>query len=335
MGRNDLQTIKNMGANLIRLYDWEPRNEHFDFLNTCQSLGIKVLAPASNYFLQPGGGFPMRDTLIPNLIRSFGNAPNNAGGTDYHPAIAGLTFGNEPFFHDFSVNECIEFTRSWVSIEQAQFPGFRRPLIGHPVDFGLRNGAQYPAWDFYTALLDGLAGTTTRDLQNRLFLSPNTTNDAEYLYTNAAGSGQGYVPLTFNQFQKPLLFTEISQDRTKPDYLGVVDGQLRRSIAYGAMNPTHLLGICFFQFADKVWLCPTGGMCPSEGSFGAHGHTNTVISAVKYVPGDFTHTDESTIPPFSCADNELNVDQLTRNPVYDTVASSYGISPAPLPPPRQ
>lgn len=327
-GRNDLQTIKAMGVNLIRLYDWEPRNYHYDFLNTCLALGIKVLVPASVYFLKPGEGFPNRNTLIPQLIRSFGNAPKNGGGTDYHPAIAGIIFGNEPRLKGYSVNECIEFTKSWVQIEQSQFRGFRMPPIGHPVDFATYGG-QYPAWGFWEPLLNGLAGTTIRNLQSRLMLTPNTFNDATYLFTNAEGSGQGYVPLTYQRFGKPLLFTEIGQDRTKRDYQSIVNDQLRQAITYGMANPTRLLGACHFQFADKVWLCPTGGVCPTEGSFGVHSHSNTIISAVRYSPADFTHWESGN----GCTNQTMNVDQLTRNPIYDTVVAAYGSSTMTSPPP--
>jgi hypothetical protein len=328
-GRNDLQAMRALGVNLIRLYDWEPRNHHFDFLNTCQSLGLRVLVPASVYFLKPGEGFPNRNTLIPQLIRSFGNAPNNVGGTDYHPAIAGLIFGNEPRLKGYSVNECIEFTKSWVAIEQAQFRGFRTPPIGHPVDFATYGG-QYPAWGFWEPLLNGLAGITTRNLQSRLILTPNSFNDAFYLFTNAEASGQGYVPLTYQKFGKPLLFTELGRERTDPTYQDVIIQQLRQSISYGASNPSHLLGVCHFQFADKVWLCPTGGACPSEGSFGVHSHSNTIISAVRYTPADFTHWESGN----GCVGQHMNVDQLTRNPIYNTVVGAYGGAPAATPPPR-
>jgi hypothetical protein len=62
----------------------------------------------------------------------------------------------------------------------------------------------------------------------------------------------GYLQLTYNEFRNPLLFTELGKDRTKPDYLNVVHGQLTRSIAYGTQHPEQLLGICHFMFADKV-----------------------------------------------------------------------------------
>src|SRR4051812_9575908 len=56
--RNDLQTLRGMGVNLIRLYDWEPRNLHLNFLDYCDTMGLKVLVPASNYFIRPDQGLP-------------------------------------------------------------------------------------------------------------------------------------------------------------------------------------------------------------------------------------------------------------------------------------
>ncbi len=64
-GRNDLQTIKDAGFNTVRLYNWGPSREgrtadgkptgkfdgHLPFLDTSQSLGLKVIVPVSNYFL--------------------------------------------------------------------------------------------------------------------------------------------------------------------------------------------------------------------------------------------------------------------------------------------
>jgi hypothetical protein len=320
-GRDDLRDINLMGVNLIRLYDWEPRNLHLNFLNYCDQLGIKVLAPVSNYFLNPdpnpiNGGFGMRNIHIPNLIRSY----RNAAGTDYHPAIAGIIMGNEPLInHQFGVTQAIEFTQDWVRIEQQQFSGFRMPPIGHPVDFGKRGHEPYPQWEYWTSLLGRLEGTTIRDLQNRLFLAPQPQNDATYLFDNAEGSGMGYVELTYNRFHKPLLFTELGHDRTKPDYLNVVEGQLTRSIAYGAQHPEQLKGICHFQFDDKVWKCPTGDPCgDSEGSFGVFSHTNNVLFTVNYAPGDFTHFDTGP-----CDHEHLRPDMLTRNPVYQKVVSAY------------
>ncbi len=304
--RNDLQTLKEMGVTLIRLYDWEPRNLHLNFLNYCASLGIQVLAPISNYFLL--AGFPNRNALIPQLIASF----SNESKTDYHPAIAGIIIGNEPRISGFTVQQCIDFTLSWVNIEQSTFSNYRQPLLGHPVDFN-QYGGKYPCWGFWDPLLQALTPVSTRNLGSRLFLAPQTYNEAAYLFQNAEGSGTGYVDLTFQKYQKPLLFTEISLDRTKPGYLNVVDGQLKGSLAYAASHPGALLGACYFQFADKVWKQGT-----TEGAYGAFSHTDTVLCTVKYGNGDFTHWDHG-----SCDGNQLNVGQLAQNPVYDVVVQNY------------
>jgi hypothetical protein len=304
-GRDDLATIKSMGVELIRLYDWEPRNIHIDFLDYCVELGIKVLAPVSNYFLLDG--FASRDTLIPNLIKSF----SNAAGTDYHPAIAGIIIGNEPRLNGFTAQTCVDFTLSWVNIENSQFSGYSMPIIGHPVDFN-QYGGEYPCWGFWQPLLQQLDNVNTRNLENRLFLAPQTYNDGNYLYHDV-GTGTGYVDLTWNQFQKPMLFTEIGQDRTKPNYLQVIKDQLSGAIAYDKAKPNILLGTCHFQFADKVWMEGT-----SEGSFGTFSHSNNISCTVTYGNGDFTHWDNG-----SCAGNQLNVDVLTQNPSFAVVQNIY------------
>ena len=321
-GRNDLQKMQDMGVNLVRLYDWEPRNLHLNFLDYCERLGIKVLAPVSNYFLTLGhgdptrGGFEMRETLIPALIRSY----TNAAGTDYHPAIAGIIMGNEPHIgNKFGVTEEVQFTQDWVRIEEAQFRNFRTPLIGHPVDFGKYGNDRYPQWTFFGLLLEGLMRTSTRDLQNRLFLAPQPQNDAEYLFDNAEGAGKGYVQLTYEKFNKPQIFTEIGKDRTQPNYLNIVDEQLRRSIEYGTQHPEQLPGICHFQFSDKVWKCPTSQCSDSEGSFGVFSHTHNVRETVNYVPEDFTHFD---VGP--CTNQQLLPDDLTQNPTYGKIVANYG-----------
>lgn len=303
--RNDLETLKEMGVTLIRLYDWEPRNKHLRFLDRCSELGIEVLVPISAYFLKDG--FASREQLLPQLIDSF----SNDSKTDYHPAVSGIIIGNEPEIAGYSVSECIELTKLLVDIEQRAYSGYRQLMIGHPVDFGTYGG-QYPCWGFWDPLTQALNSVSTRNLSGRLFLAPQSYNDAAYLFENAEGTGKGYLDLAFERYRKPLIFTELGMDRTKPKYLAVVDGQLRGSISYAAQHPERLLGTCFFQFADKVWKQGT-----SEGSFGAFSHTSDVRCTVEYGNDDFTHWEHD------CAANQLRVDQLSKNPIYDVLVRNY------------
>ena len=327
-GRNDLQTLEQMGVKLLRLYDWEPRNYHKRFLDKCLQHGIKVLAPVSDYFLSPGGGYNNRATLIPILLDSFSNGEGNRNGTDYHPAIAGIIMGNEPNISNpprFGVEQYSQFTKDWVDLEK--FPTKLR--IGHPQDFGLYGGEFYPGWNLWTTLLDDrhLGG-----MRDRLFLATQPQNPADDLFVNFRGTGMGYVQATYNNFGVPLLFTELGRSRSicvpnpppskgctltpDPDYLDIVRGQLQQSVAFGTQHPEQLLGICHFQFSDKVWLCPTGGLCPTEGSFGTHKHSTNLLCVVNYVPDDFTHWEGRNEP--------LKPDVLEQNPTYALVRTAYG-----------
>jgi hypothetical protein len=59
-----------MGVQVIRLYDWDPRNDHSGFLDMCLARGLRVLVGVSDYFLQSGqdGGFDKMEEHIPRLI---------------------------------------------------------------------------------------------------------------------------------------------------------------------------------------------------------------------------------------------------------------------------
>lgn len=313
--RRDHFTLQEMGVTLLRLYDWEPRKHHKNFLDACATLGLGVLVPVSNYFLK--GGFQHRQELIPKLIDSF----RNYDGTDYHMAIKGIIIGNEPAVNGFGVQQCIEFTKDWAEIESQQFSNHREVPIGHPVDFGTYGG-KYPAWGFWDPLLRALDPVHTRNLSSRLFLAPQSYDDKIALFENWGGTGKGYVDLTweeFGQFKKPLLFTELGHDRTKQNYQTVVAGQLEGSIDYAREHPDRLLGTCFFQFADKVWMQGT-----SEGSFGAFKHSGYIQMHVKYQHQDFDFWDSNCAPGGSCAAEEtMTLDRLEKTPLYDIVKKHY------------
>ena len=305
--RNDLQTMKAMGVEVIKLYDWEPRNLHGGFLDECENLGIAVLFSVADYFVKPGQGLPHKGELIPKLISSI--SVKNAFGSDYHPAIVGIAIGNE--FAGFSEENLAEFTNAWPSHESSQH---RKLPIGHPLAFGAENG-KLPCWSRWDKLLPLLNDR----VKSRLFLAPNCYNDAHYLFRDVGGpppnAGKGWVDLTFDKYRLPIWFTEIGQDRTKPNFAAIVRGQLRECLSYSRANPHKLIGACFFQFADKVWL-PEG---KSEASFGAHSHAACSRSSqqctIDYSPKDFTHWEKPA--------GKLVLDALQRTALYDVVKDVY------------
>jgi hypothetical protein len=305
--RDDLTTIKNMGCNLVRLYDWEPRNKHLRFLDRCVELGIKVLIPISNYFLSYG--FGQRSDHIPNLIKSFSNAESS----DYHAAIAGIIFGNEVDLpgNNAPLQNCIDFTKDWVNIENSQFSGYSMPILGHPLSFAA-GPSTLPCWQFWDSFLPELDNVQIRNLPARLFLAPQPYNDGDYLYVNCR-SGKGYIDLTWDKYKKPILIPEMGYGRDKPNYQSVIKSQFEGGIQYAKRNPEKLLGECYFQFADKVWMEGT-----SEGSFGVFSHSTNIRCTVTYGNGDFTHKDSG-----NCDGNTLQVDELTQNPACNILTSAY------------
>lgn len=299
--RWDNVMMYNMGVEVVRLYDWDPRNSHQLFLDGIQIDQMGALVSVSNYFLQPGGGLPDMNQQIPALIQSFSK------GGDYHPAVQGIVIGNEFDLagNGISVANCVAFTKAWASIEQQQFPNYRKVPIGHPVSFAAQNG-QPPCWYAWNQLLPQIT-----ELNSRLFLAPQTYNTADYLFQND-GSGTGWVDRTYNQYKLPIWFTEIGQDRTKPDHVNVVMGQLSGCINYNKQNPSKLIGCCMFSYSDKVWMQGT-----SEGSFGAWTHAGAGPVTVTYTASDFTHWDVPTL-------GTLNIDQIEKTDLYAAVKKCYG-----------
>jgi hypothetical protein len=306
--RGDLYTMRDMGVEVIRLYDWEPRKSHLTFLNECHAAGIAVLVSVSNWNLL--GGYDARPQQIPALIKSYANS----AGSDYHPAVAGVIIGNEPRVSGYTYTQCVGFTNSYVQIEAQQFPGFRKIRIGHPVDFN-PYGGRYPCFGFWDPLLAGLQA-----IRSRLFLAPQSYNDRFYLFQNAEGSGKGWVDLAWEKYQVPIWFTEIGLDRLKANYATFVTGQLTGVRDYSAAHPDRLIGACFFQFLDKVWMQGT-----SEGSYGAFQHTGTIAGRASYLPDDFPVYKQQGWPhgPFDPGKEWLDMERLKETPLYKTVKSVY------------
>jgi hypothetical protein len=84
--QGDLQTLKDMGVNLIRLYGWQsghagdtPWVDHEPFLAECDRLGIKVIVPI---YIDYGDV-------------SYGNIPFTVKMTKNHPCVVMYSVGNE------------------------------------------------------------------------------------------------------------------------------------------------------------------------------------------------------------------------------------------------
>lgn len=311
-GRNDIVNLAKMGVSLIRLYDWDAQNDHIPFLDYCHQFKIKVLVPVSNYNLGAFGPAPDMNESITGLIQSF------TKNYDYHPAIYGITIGNElDQVANVSIDYVVQYTNQWAHIEANQFSTYRKVKIGHPVSFAT-NGpgweGVYPCFGYLDKLIPPLISNPTHSLNKRLMLCPHTYNEASYLYRDAQGSGTGWVTLAYERYNLPILFCEIGCSRlTRPDYLDVIKAQIEESILYYPRHMNQLLGVCYFQYCDKDWCSGT-----SEGSFGLVCNTDESTAIVCYGKKDF-HIDTGV----SCANSKLDIQVFKENAAYKVVKKIY------------
>ena len=324
--RNDLKTIKDMGINLIRLYDWDNRNDHSQFLNYCQSLGIKVVVPISNY-LPKHPEYWKEQVPLYLTKKNFGNSSE----TDWHPAIAGIIIGNELYGEtDFDPATLYKNAIGLVAqlLTKSDAKGYSQGVpVGIPLIFTPRgapfaaNGADMPCWNLFNQLL---TDSRVAQYKSQIMLCPNTYNDEEYLFENAEGTGRGWVQQTYEKFQRPILFTEIGKSRQNSDYTPTyVQNQLKASVTYQQNNPTQLLGACHFQFSDKVWK-QTSDDSDSEGAFGAF-HHGAVLKSIQCQKADFDFfPDPSVLNPDGTENfGILTIDTLDQTETYQAVVNAY------------
>ncbi len=311
--RDDLKTLTGMGINLIRLYDWDPRNDHSQFLDYAHKLGIKVVVPISNWLPQNPGAW---DAQVP-LYFKFGNYGNSAG-SDWHPAVAGVIISNELDNDDAAYSQAIGLVARFL--QEADKQGFSTSVpVGIPVTFVPRGapyapgGQNMPGWNQFSRLF---TDPSTAPYRDRLMLCPNTYNSKDYLFANAESTGQGWVQLTYQQFGAPILFTEIGYSRVKSDYTpDYIKDQLEGVLTYQKAHPEQILGACHFQFSDKVWK--QGGN-DTEGAFGSYTH-GAILKQIQTVQDDFSYWPGDPASDYGI----LTIDKLEPTSTYNPVIQAY------------
>lgn len=317
--RNDLQTMKSKGINLIRLYDWDPRNDHSQFLDYADRLNMKVVVPISNWL--PTQGSNVWDEQVPDYFTNRNFA--NKNGTDWHPAIAGVIISNELDRENGGIYYSNVIGLVARFIQEADKRGFGKTVpVGVPVTFVPQgapfapSGQNMPSWKQFNQLL---TDPRTAQYKDRLMLCPNTYNSKDYLFSNAENTGQGWVPLTYKQFGVPILFTEIGLSRAEKYYTPkFVQDQLQGSIDYQKAHPEQLLGAMHFQFDDKVWK-QTPNDSDSEGAFGMY-HHGAVLKQIQTQKKDYDF-----YPGGNAGENygTLAIDQLDPTSTYAPVVEAY------------
>lgn len=316
--RDDLKTMKDMGINLVRVYDWDTRNDHKPFLDYAHSLGIKVIVSISNWL-------PCNRDQWSAGVKGYFDAKNfGTGGPkpDWHPAIAGVTISNEldgayecrPGVWG-NYKDALDLTA--LFLKEAESRKFSTSvLVGVPITFAEGRIIKTPGWDRFNELIQhpGLA-----KYKGQLMLNPNTYNDRAYLF--GQNGEDGWVQKTYAEFKMPILFTEIGLSRTHPNAPAVVKDQLEGVLSYQKAHPEQLLGAVHFMFDNKIWKQTPYPETDSEGAYGTFRH-GEVVKTMETVSGDYPWDFEAGRPPGS-----FNIDKLERTPTYDAVTGVY-LNPA-------
>ncbi|NYT78712.1 hypothetical protein H0A71_17100 [Alcaligenaceae bacterium] len=316
--RDDIKTMKSLGINLIRLYDWDPRNDHSQFLDYADSLNIKVVVPISNWL--PTQSPSVWNEQVPSYFKP-GNF-SNKNGTDWHPAVAGVIISNEldrengGQYYGNVIGLVARF------IQEADKRGFSKNVpVGVPVTFVPQGapfgpgGQNMPSWKQFNQLL---TDPRTAPYKDRLMLCPNTYNSKEYLFENAESTGQGWVQLTYKQFGVPILFTEIGLSRAESYFTpAFVRDQLQGALAYQKANPQQILGAMHFQFDDKVWK-QTPNDTDTEGAYGMY-HHGAIVKQLQTVASDFNFQVGEATDGYGV----LTIDKLDPTRTYAPVVEAY------------
>lgn len=87
----DLPQLRAMGANVLRIYGWNPTADHTAFLNRCYNNGDHPLYVLVNYWVDPATDWTNAKT-VKAISTNFTNIETRLGT---HPAVLGLIVGNE------------------------------------------------------------------------------------------------------------------------------------------------------------------------------------------------------------------------------------------------
>lgn len=209
-GRNDQMTIQgSLKMNFLHLYDFSTCRNHVPFLDYANTLGVSVMIPISNYFVNPHSD-PNRTADIQKLFREiYGLNDSGTGRMTPHPAAALWDIGNEYDISGLSAADVVSVVKiitdyeTALGIADADKLLFTSPIsfatFGRPNEPGIVKLKQLGT-AFMTAGLGSIWYT-------RFIASLNPFNDGAFMatylsttYPNAMSSNKTTLPLFFAEF---------------------------------------------------------------------------------------------------------------------------------------
>lgn len=230
----DLPLIRELGANVIRIYGWSETADHTAFLDACYNGGVDPIYVIINRWIDPNTNWG--DSAAVSAIRqTFVQIDQNLGA---HPAVLAVVLGNEANIYNGNGDNAAFWAAMNTVAEgiKAQTPS---RLISVAITDAIPQVAAHdsavPALDFWS--VQTYRGTTL----------------GSFFTEYAAAS------------TKPLVITEFGMDAfdhgTQAEYPNNAEfvGQTVAGLwAEIAANSDVAAGACVFEFGDEWWKSSSG-----------------------------------------------------------------------------
>ncbi|HWV87745.1 MAG TPA: hypothetical protein VNZ62_20005 [Capillimicrobium sp.] len=270
-GRGDLAAIQSLGANLIRLYNWNPQRNHLPFLNEAHQRGLRIVVPISNYFVLTDG------RALPDIVRQVYVDTGGRPSKTPHPAVVAWSVGNEvdlegdnrdPNVRRANLGRVADAIAALVKAED-DLGATRRLPVSAPVSFATFDDPQ-PAFSATRTTLEAIRAKPQLGeafIGSRFFAAVQTFNPGTYLRDWLARFNREFPNLAvwFSELGVPVNgscggFVKPPCQESEQQQAAYIAAQWREAPP-GSAGGAYLGGTAF-EFVDEPWK---GG---SEGTFG-------------------------------------------------------------------
>lgn len=234
LAARDLPKIRALGANVIRIYGWDPAADHTAFLDACYNGGVEPIFVLVNRWIDPGTNWA--STAAVDAIRQ--QFLQLDAGLGQHPAVLGIILGNEANAHNGNGTN-------------AAFWSAMNSLAGSIKQ-------QTPARLVSVAITDAIPQIAARDaaMVSLDFWCVQTYRGTTLgtLFTEYAAASA-----------RPLVLTEFGMDaynnttgQPYPDDAALVGTTVAGLWTEIAANGATCAGACVFEYADEWWKTSAG-----------------------------------------------------------------------------
>ncbi len=230
----DLPLIRDLGANVIRIYGWSETADHTAFLDACYNNGVDPIYVMINRWIDPNTNWGDAGAIAA-VRQTFVQIDQNLGS---HPAVMGIILGNEANIYNGN-GDNPAFWQAMNTVAQAIKDQTPARLLSVAITDAI---PQVAAHDSLVPALDFWSVQTYRGVSLGTFFT-------EY----AAAS------------TKPLAITEFGMDAfdhatqaeypNNAEFVGQTVAGLWREIA---ANSAIAAGGCVFEFGDEWWKSQGG-----------------------------------------------------------------------------